>query len=159
MRLIPLTKGKSAIIDSEDYKRISRFHWCISTSSKYEYAIRNVYKNGKRIAIVRMHRVIFNVPDGLMVDHINGNTLDNRKKNLRIATRSENMWNRRKTKLNKTGYKGVRMKEKSKKYEATIAVNKKWLHLGYFNTPQEAARAYNSAAQKYHGQFARLNDL
>jgi hypothetical protein len=106
-----------------------------------------------------MHRVIMGLSkgDGLEVDHINtGETLDNRRDNLRIANDSEQQSNQRKSRANTSGYKGVGFHKQSGKWRAYIGVNYKLIHLGVFLTPEEAHAAYCEAAIKYHGAFARF---
>lgn len=102
-----------------------------------------------------MHRVILNTPTHIGVDHINGNPLDNRKVNLRLATRQQNQFNRRHQKNNKLGVKGVCWCRRAKKYRSTIKLNRKVIHLGYFPSLEEADKAYRDAEVKYFGSFAR----
>jgi len=104
-----------------------------------------------------MHRVILDAPMNMLVDHINGNGLDNRRENLRICTNTENLRNRGKDRDNTSGYKGVVIKKGEKKFRAQIRVNQKTIHLGSFSTPEEAARAYDDAAREYFGEFAWTN--
>ena len=106
-----------------------------------------------------LHRAIMNPIKGMMVDHINGNGLDNRRSNLRICTMSENMMNRSKTKQNSTGYKGVydTGDSKTNPYSSKIQKNGKVYCLGHYNTPEEAARAYDAKAKELHGEYAQLN--
>ena len=91
----------------------------------------------------------------MVVDHINGNGLDNRRSNLRVCTRSENGMNRGKNKNNKSGYKGVAWHEKAKLWRATLGLKGKIIHLGDFADKSEAYRAYVEACKKYHKEFAR----
>ena len=113
-----------------------------------------------------MHREITNAPKGMQVDHINGNTLDNRKENLRVCTRSQNMMNRGKQNNNKSGYKGVSyMKKKDPNYEypkpwraqIKCPTNQKVIHLGCYKYPEQAARAYDKKAIELFGEYAQLN--
>ena len=94
-----------------------------------------------------------------MVDHINQIRNDNQRCNLRIASKSQNMSNRGPTKANTSGYKGVSWIASRRKWQATIQVNYKTSYLGRYNTPEDAARAYNEAALKFFGEFASLNKL
>lgn len=100
-----------------------------------------------------------NCPVGMCVDHIDGNPLNNCKNNLRICTQAENQMNRGKTKNNKSGCKGVYWAKQLKKWKSQITINNKQKHLGYYNCPIEAAKAYNSAALLYHKEFAKLNTI
>jgi len=159
-RLIPLTQGKYAIVDPEDYKRLSKYKWYAKKCGKTFYASRTVWtgKNKKRINIT-MHRQILNPPYPLVVDHINHNGLDNRKANLRPATRKQNNMNRLciKRKGSPSKYKGVIWHKHTKKWNVQICYNGKRKTIGYFNDEIEAAKAYDEAAKKYHRDFAVLN--
>ena len=104
-----------------------------------------------------MHRIILNAPKGTMVDHINGNGLDNRKENLRLCTTRENNANQKKNRNNSSGYKGVAKASNCSKWRAYIRVDGVQRHLGNHNTPEEAARAYDAAAKKHFGEYAHLN--
>lgn len=107
----------------------------------------------------RLHRLIMNAQSGQYVDHINGNKLDDRKSNLRICTNAENMWNRNAQRNNTSGYKGVYRNKPTNNWKSIIIVNQKSIHLGYFDDITDAAKAYNEAAIKYHGEFASLNEI
>ena len=106
-----------------------------------------------------MHREILKCPKGLFIDHINRNGLDNRKNNLRVCSKSQNMMNTLIPKNNTSGYKGVSWSKRDKKWMAYIKIKNKFNNLGYFNIKEQAALAYNDAAKKYHGEFARLNKI
>lgn len=150
MKKIPLTQGFEAIVDDEDYESLSRFKWYALKFRKYIYATRN-----PRSGRIYMHRVIMGEPSLLEVDHINGDGLNNLRSNLRYATRSENQRNRGVPENNTTGYKGVhRLKNR---WVARIYVNGQRLHLGNFQNLEDAGRAYDSAAKRYFGEFARIN--
>jgi len=158
VRYIPLTRGLYAIVDAEDYEWASKFKWHASGPDKYPYAVRVVYYgNGRKITLY-LHREITAAPKELLVDHINGNTLDDRSENLRLATKSENAWNMR---VNKEGcssiYRGVGWHKGVGKWVAKITVHGKRIHIGVFDDEIEAAKAYDEAAKQYHGEFARLN--
>lgn len=154
--LIPLTCGRFAAVDSGAYEKLSEFKWHYHQG----YASRQVFnescKSKKRP--LRMHRVINGTPDGLDTDHIDGNTLDNRRSNLRNATRAQNCHNAKVSKNNLLGVKGVGMgrRAKGRPYYAQIYANGGNRHLGYFATIEEASKAYTEAARKYRGEFARV---
>lgn len=150
---IKLTKGMVAIVDDDDYERLSKFGWFYH---KNGYAMRS-YKIDGNSKKSRMHREVLMAPKGKDVDHINGNKLDNRKSNLRIATRSQNNANSKLSSHNNSGYRGVGWMPARNKWRARIQINGKGIHLGLFETIEEAALAYNAAARKYFGEFAKLN--
>jgi hypothetical protein len=153
-RRIKLTHGKYAIVDVEDYEKLAQDDWHLWESGSYnQYAIR--YEKGESL---KMHREIMNAPVGLVVDHKNGDGLDNRKENLRITTQAQNQYNRKKYKGKTTSqYKGVHLKSGRKTYTAKIGVGGKSIFLGSFENEIDAAKAYDEAAKKYHGEYARLN--
>lgn len=155
-RRIPLTRGKYAIVDPEDYARLSRHKWYVHASWGTYYAAYSRCENGKQRHYY-MHRIITGAADDMVVDHINGNGLDNRRANLRAATRVQNRWNRRKRRVGSSRYKGVDRYAAKGKWRARISLDKKKIHLGYFSTEVEAARAYDEAARRYHGEFASPN--
>jgi len=158
-RRIPLTQGKYAIVDPDDYKRLNKHKWHVYRGRKTFYAARSYRKKDGRKSILPMHRQILKVPDGLLVDHINQNGLDNRKANLRPATAAQNIINRAKYKNRNYGskYKGVIWHRRYKCWQAQIKTNCKLIYLGSFKDEVEAAKAYDEAAKKYHGEFASLN--
>jgi len=106
-----------------------------------------------------MHRLIMKNPDNLDVDHIDGDRLDNQKSNLRKATQSQNSMNQKNQSGRSSNFKGVCWHTRDHKHQAYIKINQKRKHIGYFDSEIEAAKAYNAAAIKYFGEFARLNDV
>ncbi len=155
-REILLTKGMVTIVDAADYEWLSSFNWQANKAYLGFYAMRKVWV-GKTSTNVLMHRFIMGAESGQEIDHVNGNRLDNRRSNLRFATREQNARNRKTPSNNKSGYKGVRLERR--KWRARIQFDGKQISLGNFETPEEAAYAYNEAAKRYYGEFARLNIL
>lgn len=149
--IIWLTQGKYAIVDNEYYEFLNQWKWHVTANG---YAARKEYPNRNTI---RMHRMVNNTPIFLETDHINNHKLDNRKINLRSATKAENNINRPAHNQSTSKYKGVYWYKERGKWKAQICVNKKNRSLGYFECEREAALAYNKAAKLAHGSRARLN--
>lgn len=159
--MIPLTKGKFAIVDEADTEMV--LNWMAPKSGAWLseqrdrstcYAARWAYSPTK--FKISMHQLITGWP---MTDHVNRNGLDNRRINLRPATWQQNMANRAPGRNNTSGYKGVHWKRSERKWVASIGVNGRQKHLGLFADPAEAARAYNRAAVEAFGEFAWLNPV
>ncbi len=148
-KLIPLTKGQVARVDDEDFERLSIHKWSFQSSG---YAVRHTQK-----AHVYMHRDILGATPGIQADHINGDRLDNRRANLRAANAMQQQGNRRLAPDNKTGYRGVQLRTGKSPWIAQIGHNYRMHHLGRFETAEEAAAAYDTAARLYFGEFARTN--
>lgn len=147
---IHLTKGCVSIVDDEDYEYLNQWKWCCSSGG---YALRT--ENKKQIL---MHRRITKADKNKVVDHINKNTLDNRKENLRICTKDENNSYRKMQVNNTSGYRGVRLYKPTGKGHARIGnTTKKGSSLGYFVYKEDAALAYDNEAIKRYGKFAVLN--
>jgi len=167
-RIIELTQGLRAIVDPEDYERLTTFNWFASQSTRTWYAQSSAVLDsvsGKRRHI-SMHREVMRLSNGEVfgvfndrfVDHQNHNGLDNRHSNLRSATRAQNTWNRRKTSsLCSSRFKGVCWSKKEKKWHVQIKQNRKQKTIGYFDDEQAAAKAYDSKAKELFGRFAALN--
>lgn len=156
---IKLSQGKVALVDDGDFELVSKYKWCAQKAKNENYyAKTNEPCMGKQKPIM-MHRIIMNANKGDYVDHINHNGLDNRRCNLRICSQTENMRNKKLHSNNTSGYKGVYWGVKEKKWVAQIKNDQKVIWLGSFKNIIDAASAYNQAAIKYHGEFAKLNDL
>ena len=153
-RLIPLTQGQNAIVDAADFTWLTQWDWCACwrESSSGFYAISNRCPYG-----LLMHRAIIQPEKPFEVDHINRNTLDNRRENLRKVTRAQNNYNQRLRKDNASGFRGVYYRADRGTWDAMIKINKKCIYLGAFNTSKEAAYAYDEAARNFHGEFAFQN--
>jgi hypothetical protein len=157
MKEIQLSQGKVAIVDDKDYEYLSKFKWYASYSRSGFYAVRS-NRQGQKPSHILMHRVILNAPLDKEGDHINGDTLDNRRCNLRLCSHSQNICNSRKPTDSKTSiYKGVSLPKGYKRWKACIAINGRNKHLGFFSNELDAAKAYNKAAIELFGEFARLN--
>ena len=158
-RRIPLTQGKYAIVDPDDFERLSRHKWHLQRKKHTFYAVRRAKGRGRiKGKAVWMHRSILRPPEGLFVDHVNNNGLDNRKANLRQATAAQNARNRRKLAVGASSkFKGVSYIAGARKWCAQIRVNGEYKYFGLFHDEIDAARAYDNAAKKHHKEFAVLN--
>ena len=151
---ILLTKVKVALVDQDEFEWLSNWKW---SCTSHGYACRGTTGRGGVKNTYYMHREIINAKDGQDVDHINGNRLDNRKANLRLCNRSENMMNSSGISDRSSSFKGVHWNKKQERWVAQISENKKVRHLGSFEDETEAAKAYDQSARKAHGEFAKLN--
>lgn len=154
---ILLSRGMVAIVDNEDYDYLSQWKWCVQYCKGNRFYAKRAVRDGDRVFQVKMHRVIMNTPDNLVCDHINHNTLDNRKENLRNCTNSSNLMNRGKQSNNTSGYKGV--SKLGDGYIAKIVHDSKVEYLGYFRKPETAYDAYKMAEAKYFGNFVYTENL
>lgn len=157
MKKVPLTQGYEAIVDDDDYEIVSRYKWHTHiTRDGRIYANR---KGPKGKAPISMHRFLMSALKGQMVDHKNTDGLDNRRENLRFCTRSQNQWNQKPVNYGTSKYKGVCRSTTPGKWRAYIRVNDRGRSLGAYWTEEEAAKAYDEAARRYFGEFARPNFL
>jgi hypothetical protein len=155
MKTIQLTKDKIALVDDEDYEYLNQWKWnAYKKTDSIFYAARCVWVD-KKPKNIYMHRVIMKTERGMMCDHIDHDTLNNQKNNLRNCTRQQNQFNKNKYSVSKNKYKGVSFNGYS--WIAKIQFNKKHYYLGTFKTEIDAAKAYDEDAKKYHGEFANLN--
>lgn len=160
---IKLTKGYTACIDAIDADLI-QFSWHYNNRGTSICAQRRDYSVGaSRGKLVRLHREIYErvlgrkLSSGELIDHIDGNPLNNCRSNLRIATKEQNAWNSKTPKTNTSGYKGVHFDKKLSKWIAQIRIDKQIKYLGVFPTAEQAYEAYCSAAKAYRGEFAKLS--
>jgi hypothetical protein len=154
VREIPLTRGKVALVDDEDYEELARYKW-------HAHRRYNGWRAARTVpgGVILMHREIMGfVESTSLIDHRNGDGLDNRRSNLRVATAAQNGMNRGKQRNNQSGFKGVRRRTNcTARWEAHITIARKMHSLGHFSSPEEAARAYDAKAREVHREFARVN--
>lgn len=156
---IPLTQGKVAVVDEEDFDRLNKHKWYACKNGNTFYALRKSNVNGKRLTIL-MHREILGLkPGDPGVDHRDGNGLNNRRKNLRLASHEQNGMNRRRNKNGTSRFKGVYWEKNHRKWHVRIKFGGKYVHIGYFDSEEDAARAYDEKAKELFGEFARLNKV
>lgn len=154
MKEISLTRGQVTIVDDEDYEYLNQWKWTadfdLHTKSYYAIRKQRSTKLNQKQKFIRMHRLIMNAPKGKVVDHINHDTLDNRKENLRIVSIRQNMQNKKIKGISK--YRGVHWDKKANKWRASISINNKTKELGRFEGTlkgeREAAKAYERACRE-----------
>jgi hypothetical protein len=143
--------GYEVLLSACDAEKVGKLKWHISKRNPCVY----FRHTGKKDKAILLHRFILNAPPGIIVDHANGNTLDNRRENLRLCTIFENNSNRRKGKNTSSKYKGVSFHACNKKWQSQIKVNGCCIWLGDFDSEEDARDAYCNASKKYHGEFGR----
>lgn len=148
---VPLTRGKSTLVDDEDAVAVSvlRLHWRPSRTTESGYAALNDGREG-------LHRWLMRPPPGMVVDHIDGDGLNNRRANLRVCTQGQNVANNPRPRTSKAPYRGVQLTP-SGRYRVLAGAGGRWRHLGMFDTAEEAAKAYDAFALATWGEFARTN--
>lgn len=151
-------------LDDDVYDRVAQYQWHISgrTETNRLYAQRCIPASAKNARTKPLHReIIGEIPKGMDVDHINGDTFDNRRCNLRLATRAQNCANQGISPRNTSGFKGVSLHKCNRilKWRAKLLHNGKRIHIGCFSNPQDAARAYDAAAIRHFGEFAKTNEM
>jgi len=154
MKIIPLGKGYEAIIDDDDYDKVSQFSWGVLITKWTQYGRKNFWIN-KKCQTVYLHNFIVPPPEGFTNDHIDRNGLNCQKSNLRFATKSQQMMNRKVP--NSSGYRGVYWYKAYQKWHVMISTNYEVRSLGYYDDLIEAAKAYDKQAKREHGEFAVLN--
>lgn len=157
-KTIELTKGLVTIVDDDVFDKLSAQKWYAQGRNGHPYAARCYNKDGKKITEY-MHKLIIPYPFGFETDHINGMTLDNRKSNLRVCSHYHNCLNQKKRLATSSSFKGVSFINKYGVYRAIITNAGKQIYLGSSKSAIEAAKLYNAAAIKFHGEFAKLNNL
>jgi len=155
MKEIQLTQGKVALVDDEDFEYLSQWKWSAHKVHNVFYAVHHKPRN-LGAGLIGMHRELMG-KDGIIIDHINGNGLDNRKNNLRVCTNAQNLQNRGVSTKNTSGYKGVFLDKRKNKWYAQIGANNKRITGKGRITPEAAAKDYDILASKYHKEFASLN--
>ncbi|MCC8195587.1 MAG: HNH endonuclease [Ruminococcus sp.] len=160
MKTIPLTRGKSAVVDDEDYTELIKFRWfCVPSRSHKDtwYAVRRGQHGKGEPSTVWMHREIMHSLPGEIVDHINSNGLDNRKENLRHVTTLQNSFNQRKMdRPCSSRFKGV--SSRRGRWRARIKYHECYIELGMFDDEMTAAAVYNFASRLFFGQYRHEND-
>ncbi len=158
-RKIELTRGFEAIIDDEDFDRVSKYKWRANVTESGTYAVTWMRRTGGKGRHVYLHRFLLGFPAGSLIGFANGNRLDCRRENLKFTTRSKSQINRSRSLSNQNGFKGVSLVKKTNKYKAYIRYRGVLIHLGMFDTANDAALAYNEKAVELYGKCDGLNKI
>ena len=153
---VPLSGGYEAIIDASDAEFVGKWNWSAWVGTHSVYATRTDKNADGKAVTVRLHRALLGEPCGMQVDHIDRNGLNNTRRNLRVATRSQNMSNQRTRSDSNSGVKGVAWHKSAQKWIVRIRVNGKRHHIGLFETIESASAAYAKASAELHGEFGRV---
>jgi hypothetical protein len=153
--LVPLSQGAFAIIDADDADYVLAYNWTLRIQKTRRYAIRAL-PGGRKNVFLHVD-LIGPLPDGVEVDHINGDGLDCRRENMRTATHSQNMHNAAVHRDARSGYKGVSFNPRNGRWVARMRIDGKHRHLGTFDSPEDAAHAYDAVARRVQGVFAWVN--
>lgn len=155
-----LKHGKfNVLYDDDDHELICKHTWTLNFKSQNQKYVYTTFRTNGIVQQLKMHHLICPISNNLVVDHIDGNGLNNRRDNLRLATQRQNICNKSIQRNNTTGYKGVHFHKKAKKYTVSFKINGRSLYGGIFVNIIEAAKRYNELAIKYYGEFAKLNPI
>ena len=155
---IPLTQGYTAVVDDADAQLVLRHKWQVRIEQHTAYA-QTTFRQAGRLRCVSMHRFILNAGPSDLVDHADGNGLNNTRSNLRLATQAQNAWNRSMRSDNSSGFKGVHWNKGRSRWVASIQRGSRKITIGYFLNAEDAARAYDAKAKALFGEFAHVNFL
>ncbi|MFG1461756.1 AP2 domain-containing protein [Xanthobacter sp. DSM 24535] len=159
---VQLSKSLEATVDVEDAPLVAALNWAAYERPGWTaYAVTGVRRPDGRPTALRLHRYLLTLRemDGIDVDHIDGNGLHNRRPNLRACTHAQNLRNRGLMRSNTSGYKGIYFDRCSGRWRAELRIDGRRKHVGYFDTAELAAAAYDAEALKLHGEFARTNEM
>ena len=159
MKEIKLINGGVALVDDEDFDEINQYNWSHHKEKSVVYAWRHQKNGFRQYTKIKMHRQIMNAKPGQQIDHKDRDGLNNQKPNLRFCDHAQNLMNAKKRNNCSSKYKGVSWHSQNGKWRASIGIDGKFISLGCFLTPEEAAEAYNRMATELFGDFARLNQL
>lgn len=144
---IPLTQNQVTVIDLEDYELVRKYKWSAAKYKNSFYAVNSTYISKTKKCNIKLHRLIMNFPKNMMIDHIDGNGLNNCKSNLRVCTAQQNTWNLKRINLDRSLYLFP-----NNKWQVKIRINGKMTHLGMFSTKEEAREIRNKNIIKHRGK-------